>query len=263
MSEQPYMQLWIADYLGDTQHLTAEQSGCYLHLLFSMWRAGGYLPNHAGKLAQIARVPLERWREIGPDVMALMTQANGSLTQKRLLRELEKARAKADKRSAAGRAGVAAKALKNNGKAQANGSANGQAKHTQRSSIYQSQLDTTVSNKKRTALDELKTVLDDEHAKAVIEHRQKLRKPLTAHAAKLLASKLAKCPDANAAADAMVMAGWQGFEPSWLENRAHGPPKQNTGSFRKELPPEIPPPKRTPEEQISIDAQVKRAIRRP
>jgi hypothetical protein len=66
---------------------------------------------------------------------------------------------------------------------------------------------------------ELETVLDADHAAAVVEHRQRLRKPLTARAAQLLAGKLSRCVDPNAAADAMVANGWQGFEPEWLESR--------------------------------------------
>lgn len=66
---------------------------------------------------------------------------------------------------------------------------------------------------------ELSRVLDAEHAQAVIEHRQRIGKPLTAHAAKLLAGKFSRCPDPNAGADAMIVNGWQGFEPDWLRNR--------------------------------------------
>lgn len=65
----------------------------------------------------------------------------------------------------------------------------------------------------------LSTVLDDTHAKAVLEHRRAMRKPLTVHAATLLAKRFALMPDPNAAADAMIGNGWQGFEPEWLENR--------------------------------------------
>lgn len=71
-----------------------------------------------------------------------------------------------------------------------------------------------------TPRDELSRVLDSERADAVIDHRQKLRKPLTAHAAKLLAEKLSRCRDGpNVAADAMIANGWLGFDPAWLENR--------------------------------------------
>lgn len=75
------------------------------------------------------------------------------------------------------------------------------------------------SDVKRTPRDELSDVLDADRAAAVIDHRQRIRKPLTEHAAKLLAGKFRKCADPNAAADAMIANGWQGFEPEWLERR--------------------------------------------
>lgn len=71
--------------------------------------------------------------------------------------------------------------------------------------------------------DELEVVLDAERARAVIQHRQRLRKPLTHHAAKLLAAKLAKAADPNAAADLMIERGWQGFEPDWAGNLVKPP----------------------------------------
>jgi len=63
---------------------------------------------------------------------------------------------------------------------------------------------------------ELETVLDPEHAAAVVEHRQKIRHPMTVRAAKALAGKFAQCPNPNAAADTMLARGWRGIEPEWL-----------------------------------------------
>jgi hypothetical protein len=81
-----------------------------------------------------------------------------------------------------------------------------------------------------TPVDALAEVLDAEHAAAVIEHRQRLRKPLTAFAAKKLAAQLARWPDPNEAADAMLANGWQGFKPEWMESRskpaATAPPRK-------------------------------------
>lgn len=77
---------------------------------------------------------------------------------------------------------------------------------------------------------ELERVLDSEHAIAVIEHRQRLRKPLTAYAAKQLAKALSKAPDANAAADLMIVKGWQSFDVGWMENQ---PRPYSTGSPQK------------------------------
>jgi hypothetical protein len=70
----------------------------------------------------------------------------------------------------------------------------------------------------------LGSVVDDERARAIVEHRTKLRKPLTAYAASKLAAKLAKCPDPNHAADEMIAHGWQGVRPEWLVN-GKDPPK--------------------------------------
>ncbi|TGU99171.1 hypothetical protein EN794_000040 [Mesorhizobium sp. M00.F.Ca.ET.151.01.1.1] len=69
---------------------------------------------------------------------------------------------------------------------------------------------------------ELMKVLDVAHAAAVIEHRKRLGKPLTAYAARLLATELAKAPDVNAAADMMILRGWQGFKVKWLQERHKG-----------------------------------------
>jgi hypothetical protein len=62
----------------------------------------------------------------------------------------------------------------------------------------------------------LESVLDADHAAAVLEHRQRLRAPLTSRAATLLANQFGACPDPNAAADTMVARGWRGFEAGWL-----------------------------------------------
>lgn len=85
----------------------------------------------------------------------------------------------------------------------------------------------------RTPREALSAVLDADRVEAVLDHRRSLRKPLTAHAARLLARKFAACPDPAAAADAMIANGWQGFEPEWLDrrqrpqNRPQAPPRKS------------------------------------
>ena len=59
--------------------------------------------------------------------------------------------------------------------------------------------------------------LRSEIADAVVEHRVKLRKPLTPHAAELLAKAFNSTADPNAAADMMIARGWQGFNPDWAK----------------------------------------------
>lgn len=110
MAVRPYMKLWIADYLGDTQHLSAEQHGAYLLLLMTMWRAQGSLPNDPVKLARIARVTGRKWKAISPEIMDLFDVEDGKVTQKRLVKELREA---TDKSNTA-KQNASARWLKNN-----------------------------------------------------------------------------------------------------------------------------------------------------
>lgn len=124
MSEQPFMQLWVADFVGDTLHLSSSEIGQYLLLLMAMWRNGGTLPSDPKKLARVAR------SAVSDAVMAFFDDdTTGGITQKRLCAELERARKKSKALSENGRAGAAAKALKNNTPPSANASAT--LKHTQ------------------------------------------------------------------------------------------------------------------------------------
>lgn len=73
----------------------------------------------------------------------------------------------------------------------------------------------------------LESTLSPETAQDLIDHRKKLKKPLTASAAKRLAGKLALCRDGpEAAANAMISNGWQGFEPEWMSRND----KRNSGN---------------------------------
>jgi hypothetical protein len=78
---------------------------------------------------------------------------------------------------------------------------------------------TSLKKPERTdaSLVELRKVLDEKRAQAVLDHRKRLGKSLTPHAANLLAKRLGECPDPNAAADEMICNGWQGFKPDWLD----------------------------------------------
>jgi hypothetical protein len=73
---------------------------------------------------------------------------------------------------------------------------------------------------KHAILDALLTVLDADHAQAVLDHRKGKKSPLTAFAANLLAKQFALCPDPNAAAEEMILRGWTGFRADWIRNSA-------------------------------------------
>lgn len=75
-------------------------------------------------------------------------------------------------------------------------------------------------------IEALSAVLSPSRAIAVVEHRAKLRKPLTPHAAALLAKSLSQARDPDAAADEMIERGWQGWRSDWGRDSRAPPPRQ-------------------------------------
>lgn len=89
---------------------------------------------------------------------------------------------------------------------------------------------------KKTPRKALEDVLRSEVADAVINHRQRLRKPLTDVAASRLAANFQKCPDPNEAALMMIERGWAGCSPEWVANAMRAQPPSGTvyrPDFRK------------------------------
>jgi uncharacterized protein YdaU (DUF1376 family) len=66
----PYMPFFIGDYLKDTRHLTLEQHGAYLLLIFEYWSKGG-LPDDDAQLARIVGISPAKWRKLRPVIQAL------------------------------------------------------------------------------------------------------------------------------------------------------------------------------------------------
>ena len=66
MAALPYMQLYIADYLADTMHLSTEEHGAYLLLMFNYWQTGRPIPKN--RLSKIARLSNDRWDAVEPSL---------------------------------------------------------------------------------------------------------------------------------------------------------------------------------------------------
>lgn len=112
MSAPPYMPLYVADYLGDTRHLSTEQHGAYLLLLMAMWRAGGRLPNERAKLARMAGLSPAKWAKMEAEILAFFTPGSDDIGHRRIEKELEKYQEISTIRSEIGSRGAVAKSLK-------------------------------------------------------------------------------------------------------------------------------------------------------
>lgn len=100
----PYMPLFVADYLGDTSHLTTLEHGAYMLLIMSYWQRGKALSADSKRLASIARMPADEWAAIEPTIAELFVVADGVWSHPRIEKELARAREKSTKaRASAGR----------------------------------------------------------------------------------------------------------------------------------------------------------------
>lgn len=108
----PYMKFYVADYLGDTHHLTATEHGAYLLLLMAMWQADGSLPLDDARLARFARVTKSQWSKMKVTIMEFFHEENGRLVQGRMTAEIAKYDDVVRQNRESGKAGGTAKALK-------------------------------------------------------------------------------------------------------------------------------------------------------
>lgn len=113
MTAPPYMPLYVGDYLADTTHLEGVASGAYLHLLMAMWRAGGRLPFNDDKLRRLTKLTPAQWERVRDTVMEFFTRRGGSITHKRLSKELAKYHDKSVRLSEAGKRGQSERRNKN------------------------------------------------------------------------------------------------------------------------------------------------------
>ncbi len=114
MSERPFMQLYVSDFIGDTLSLSTEQIGAYMLLLMAMWNADGRLPADDVKLARVSRMSVKKWKAVAGDLMAFFEVDGDFIRHNRLTKELQKSESKSQSRAAAGAEGGRAKALKDN-----------------------------------------------------------------------------------------------------------------------------------------------------
>jgi uncharacterized protein YdaU (DUF1376 family) len=102
MSE-PYMPLFVADYLADTAHLSAAEHGAYLLLVMNYWQRGKPLPADDRKLARIARMSDAEWQESRDTLAEFFHEEDGVWSHKRVDAEIAVAEEKTSKAKKAAR----------------------------------------------------------------------------------------------------------------------------------------------------------------
>ncbi|WP_191060997.1 DUF1376 domain-containing protein [Geminicoccus harenae] len=127
MADFPAMPFYTDAYLADTTHLTTEEHGAYLLLLFAAWRSPGCcLRDDDAFLARVAKVTPDRWRKrLRPVLAPFWRIQGGSWTQKKQQSVREKLGAISEKRQKAARQAREAKPLAERETAPAHQAANG------------------------------------------------------------------------------------------------------------------------------------------
>lgn len=254
MAALPYMQLYVADYLADTAHLTTEEHGAYLLLLFSYWQTGKSL--RGDRLASVARLSNERWSDVEPTLKEFFHVDEGMWMHFRVEADLEKVDSKSKKNSDAGKASAKAKALAKQAIKEApptsvtptvitNESTNVEqtnqrnVNHTRsgdtdtdtdteqdQKHLSPSELDSELplaTGKRTTGNITIKQLIaegcDEQHAKDWLAVRKTKKAPLTVTAWNGVKAEAEKASMTPAKAVEMAAAnGWQGFKAAWAAN---------------------------------------------
>ena len=85
-----WMPIYIGDYLADTAMLSTEQHGAYLLMLMAYWK-NGPLPDDDEILANITRLPIDRWKKTRGLLLGFFSVIDGFLINRRSDEEKEKA----------------------------------------------------------------------------------------------------------------------------------------------------------------------------
>ena len=145
MAALPYMQLYIADYLADTMHLSAEEHGAYLLLMFNYWQTGKPIPKH--RLAKIARLTNERWADVEPSLQEFFCDNGEEWVHLRIEEDLASVREKLTKKSAAGKASVQARRSRKEADVQTKQERNLTGVQTDVEVVFEHDVNTKATNK--------------------------------------------------------------------------------------------------------------------
>jgi uncharacterized protein YdaU (DUF1376 family) len=227
MGDAPFIKFYPSDFLAGTSGMSPAERGVYITLLCLIYEADGPIAFDETRLARRCGAPRNVFSRLLEALVmdGKLTLEDGFLSNRRAEKALADRHLRIKNSTMAASKKWKRDKQKDQGKQWGN-PAGASATQCAGNAIPEPEPDNISSNddigasasahaQKLTPRQELETVLDEERADAVIEHRQRMRKPLTARAAKMLAGKLSKAGDPNRAADLMIERGWAGFEVDW------------------------------------------------
>ncbi len=105
MSDLPYMRFYIGDHVRDTHHLTLEQEGAYMRLLFTAWHIPGCtIPDDPQWIIRRLHISREEYeRAVVPVLEEFFTRDGGRLWQARQRKEYAAAVTSRERQSRAGK----------------------------------------------------------------------------------------------------------------------------------------------------------------
>ena len=208
-----WMPLYIGDYLSATTHLSAEESGAYLHLLMHQWKNGS-LPADSESLRRIARVDKDAWSIAWAVLGLFFDHAQGFPVQLRLERIRVEWQDKKTKSEAKATAAANARWAKQVIDAPSIASSTPQAMPQPCPSSSSSPTSIKSIKNKATSAFVLPEWVPREQWDAYMEVRKLKKHPRTDHALGLLIGKLEKFRgryDLREVINASIEAGWASF----------------------------------------------------
>lgn len=229
-----YMPFYTGDYYRDTRHLSMLQHGAYRLLLDHCWDQRGPLPLDQDKCFRICgAVSKEEQDAVRSIIGEFFVRMDDGHYNRRLQAEIERCNAISSGRSAAGKAGAAARLRQLPSNRQAN------AKQMPLSpspspSQDKEKRNTTRASRTSPSIPGLESV-SEQVLSDWMAHRKEKRAKVTATAVRGIQREADKAGLTLEAALAMCCArGWTGFEAEWVSdsrpNGNHSPPAITTPS---------------------------------
>lgn len=101
MSARPWMPLYIGDFIADTMHLGATETGIYIRLIMHCWQHGA-IPRDPRQLALISHCDTRLWRQYEATVLQFFDAVDAStMHHKRVTSELLRSQEISNKRKGA------------------------------------------------------------------------------------------------------------------------------------------------------------------